>query len=127
MSEVKDELAIGHAINMHHIFPENEFQEISGYVENLIALTPSQHFQKAHPDGNTRIIDKGFQQICLLTKADNIEENIKFGKEVIYSFDNFVYVLSVGFDDNKYEEVENMNFSELVRLINMEYIVSTQE
>lgn len=127
LSEVKDELAIGHAINMHHIFPENEFQEISGYVENLIALTPSQHFQKAHPDGNTRIIDKGFQQICLLTKADNIEENIKFGKEVIYSFDNFVYVLSVGFDDNKYEEVENMNFSELVRLINMEYIVSTQE
>lgn len=125
LSEVKDELAVGHAINMHHIFPENEFQEISGFVENLIALTPSQHFQKAHPDGNTRIIDKGFQQICLLTKADNIEENIKFGKEVIYSFDNFVYVLSVGFDDNKYEEVEDMNFSELARLINMEYITST--
>ena len=103
----------------------NGLSEISGFVENLIALTPSQHFQKAHPDGNTRIIDKGFQQICLLTKADNIEENIKFGKEVIYSFDNFVYVLSVGFDDNKYEEVEDMNFSELVRLINMEYITST--
>ena len=124
LSEVKDELAIGHAINMHHIFPENEFEEISGYVENLIALTPSQHFQKAHPDGNTRIIDKGFQQICLLTKADHIEENIKHGKEVIYSFDNFTYVLSVGFDNNTYEEVENMNFTELVRLINMEYIVS---
>ena len=123
-SEVKDELAIGHAINMHHIFPENEFEEISGYVENLIALTPSQHFQKAHPDGNTRIIDKGFQQICLLTKASNIEENIRYGKEVIYTFENFIYVLSVGFDDDKYEEVEDMNFTELVRLINMEYIVS---
>ena len=122
MSEIKDELAIGHAINMHHIFPENEFEEISGYVENLIALTPSQHFQKAHPDGNTRIIDRGFQQICLLAKANNIEENIKYGKEVIYSFDNFTYVLSVGFDNNVYEEVENMNFIELVRLINMEYI-----
>lgn len=71
------------------------------------------------------IIDKGFQQICLLTKADNIEENIKFSKEVIYSFDNFVYVLSVGFDNNKYEEVEDMNFTELIRLINMEYITAT--
>lgn len=124
LSEIKDELAIGHAINMHHIFPENEFQEISGYIENLITLTPSQHFQKAHPDGNTRIIDKGFQQICLLAKANHIEENIKFGEEVIYSFDNFTYVLSVGFDNNKYEDVEDMNFNELIRLINMEYITS---
>lgn len=122
-SEVQDELAVGHAINMHHIFPENEFQEISGYVENLIALTPSQHFQKAHPDGNTRIIDKGFQQICLLAKADHIEENIKHGQEVIYSFDNFKFVLSVGFDNNAFEEIEDMNFSEVVRLINIQYIV----
>ena len=124
LSEINDELAIGHAINMHHIFPENEFQEISGYVENLIALTPSQHFQKAHPDSNTRVIDKGFQQICLLAKAENIEKNIKLDKEVIYSFENFVYVLSIGFDNDKYEKVENMNFDELVRLINMEYITS---
>lgn len=123
LSEVKDELAIGHAINMHHIFPENEFQEISGYVENLIALTPSQHFQKAHPDGNTRIINKGFQQICLLVKADNIEDNIKNGEEVIYSFENFKYVLSVGFDNNDFDEIDDMNFSEIIRLINIQYIV----
>ena len=127
MSEIKDELAIGHAINMHHIFPENEFEEISGYVENLIALTPSQHLQKAHPDGNTRIVDKGFQQICLLVKASNIEENIRCGKEVIYSFDNFTYVLSVGFDNGSYEDVENMNFMELIRLINMEYIAFNEK
>ena len=115
--------AFNNGINMHHIFPENEFQEISGYVENLIALTPSQHFQKAHPDGNTRIIDKGFQQICLLAKADHIEENIKYGQEVIYSFDNFKFVLSVGFDNNEFEDIEDMNFSEVVRLINIQYIV----
>lgn len=123
LSEVQDELAIGHAINMHHIFPENEFQEISGYVENLIALTPNQHFQKAHTDGNTRIINKDYQQICLLAKADHIEENIKNGQEVIYSFDNFKFVLSVGFDNNVFEEVEEMNFSEVIRLINIQYIV----
>lgn len=122
LSEVKDELAIGHAINMHHIFPENEYEEISGYVENLIALTPSQHYQKAHSDGNTRIISEEFQQICLLAKADHIEENIKFGKEIIYSFDNFKYVLSVGFDNNEFEEIEDMNFTEIVRMISIQYI-----
>lgn len=122
LSEIKDELAVGHAINMHHIFPENEFQEISGYVENLIALTPSQHFQKAHPDGNTRIVSKDFQQICLLAKADHIEENINHCKEIIYSFDNFKFVLSVGFDNNEFEEIEDMNFSEIIRLINIQYI-----
>lgn len=123
VSEVKDELAIGHAVNMHHIFPENGFHEISGYVENLIALTPSQHFQKAHPDGNTRIINKEFQQICLLVKADNIEDNIKNGEEVIYSFENFKYVLSVGFDNNDFDEIDDMDFSEIIRLINIQYIV----
>lgn len=122
VSEINDDLSNGHAINMHHIFPESEFPEISGYLENLIALTPSQHFQKAHPDGNTRKIDKGFQQICLLVKAGNIEKNIKCDNDVIYSFDSFVYVLSVGFDSDEYEKVENMNFIELIRLINMEYI-----
>lgn len=123
-SEIDDEYATGMAIHMHHIFPVNEFIEISSYVENLIALTPSQHLSEAHPGGNTQIVDKGFQQICLLAKASNIEDNIRYGEEVIYSFKNFVYVLSVGFDDGKYEEVEDMNFIELVQLINMEYIVS---
>lgn len=122
LSEVNDELATIPAVHMHHIFPENEFEEISGFVENLIALTASQHLQKAHPNGNTRIINKDYQQICLLCKAENIRENILNGKEVIYSFDNFSYVLSVGFDNNSYEEVEDMDFDELVRLINMEYI-----
>ena len=29
---------------MHHIFPANEFPSIADYLENLIALTPTQHF-----------------------------------------------------------------------------------
>lgn len=60
----------------------------------------------------------------MLAKAENIEKNIKLDREVIYSFENFVYVLSIGFDNNKYEEVENMNFDELMQMINMEYITS---
>lgn len=124
LSEVDDELAGGIATQMHHIFPANEFEEISGYIENLIALTPSQHLQKAHPNNNTHLINKDYQQICLLVKASNIEDNITKGTEIIYSFDNFKFVLSVGFDNTKFEEVEDMNFSEIVRLINIQYIHS---
>ena len=112
------------ATEMHHIFPVNEFAELSGYIENIIALTPNQHYLKAHPNRNTQIIDKAFQQICLLVKADHIEENIKYAKEVIYTFDNFIYVLSVGLDNKKFEEIADMDFTEVVRLINIAYITS---
>lgn len=121
-SEVNDELSAGIATNMHHIFPENEFEEISGYLENLIALTPSQHFQKAHPNNNTKYVDKGYQQICLLCKANNIEKNILYDSEKLYTFANFIYVLTIGFDNGKYEDVDENDFVEIVRMINMEYI-----
>ena len=91
---------------MHHIFPENEFKEISGYVENIIALTGSQHFGEAHPNGNTRIVDKAFQQICLIAKADHIKSNILDGKEIIYSFENFIFVLTIGLDDDRFNETK---------------------
>ena len=126
LSEI-DDGDINLATEMHHIFPVNEFIELSGYVENIIALTPNQHYLKAHPNRNTQIIDKAFQQICLLAKADHIKENILYGKEVIYSFTNFKYVLSVGFSNNIYEEVDDMNFMELIRLINMEYVTSNNK
>ena len=103
-------------------FPENEFEEISGYLENLIALTPSQHFQKAHPNNNTKYVDKGYQQICLLCKANNIEKNILYDSEKLYTFANFIYVLTIGFDNAKYEDVDENDFVEIVRMINMEYI-----
>lgn len=121
-SEVYDNFAVGKAIHMHHIFPENEFSEISGYVENLIALTPTQHLGEAHPNGNTRIVDKAFQQICLLAKVSNIKSNILEGKEVIYSFVNLIFVLRIGLDDDRFNEIEDMDFDEIVRVINMDYI-----
>ena len=76
-SEITDALSIGHlATHMHHIFPKNEFPVIAGYVENLIALTPGQHLQKAHPAGKTQVIDKDYQYICLMNKTENIRRNI---------------------------------------------------
>ena len=56
------------ATQAHHIFPQNEFPTIADYIENLIMLTPNQHFTMAHPDNNTRYIDKAFQYVCLMEK-----------------------------------------------------------
>ena len=39
------------AAHMHHIFPESIFPEICYYLENIIALTPTQHLNYAHPNG----------------------------------------------------------------------------
>ena len=93
-------------------------------MENLIALTPSQHFTKAHPNGNTQIIDKGYQQICLLAKADHIEQNIKHAQEVIYSFDDFMIVLATGLNDERFHEIDDGDYSETIRLINMDYVTN---
>lgn len=123
ISEVQDKHAIGQAINMHHIFPENEYKEISGYIENLIALTPNQHFIEAHTNGNTQIVDTAFQQVCLISKALSIQNNLNGPEEqIIYSFDNFKYVLSVGLDDESFKEIDNLDFNEIIRMINNSYM-----
>ncbi len=110
------------ATHIHHIFPENEYKEISNYVENLIALTPTQHLNYAHPNGNTQLINKAFQQICLLAKSSSIEENLKHAKEKIYTFDNFIYVLTIGLETEVFSKIIEMDFNEINRLINNCYI-----
>jgi hypothetical protein len=61
----------------------------------LIALTVSQHYQKAHEKGNTYITNKDYQYVCLLAKSDTIEKSITRG-EMTYTIPNFVYVLNTG-------------------------------
>src|SRR5699024_8730841 len=62
-SEVDDIYNIGEATQMHHIFPKHSYPEISMYVENLIAITPTQHFNKAHPNNNTHRTDPKYQAV----------------------------------------------------------------
>ena len=52
-SEVKDQYANGEATQVHHIFPKSQFPEIAHYLENLIKLTATQHYTKAHPNNHT--------------------------------------------------------------------------
>lgn len=62
---------------MHHIFPKNEFPAIMHYIENLIALTPNQHYGFAHPGNNTQIIDPAAQKVLLIAKTYSIKQNLE--------------------------------------------------
>lgn len=110
------------ATNIHHIFPEADYPTICFYIENLIALTPTQHFNYAHPNGNTQMIKKEYQHICLLAKSDTIREDLEKHKEPIYSFEKFLYVLFTGLELESFMEIEYGDYDGLIAAINLAYI-----
>lgn len=123
-TELHDERhMIDPATQMHHIFPANEFPTISDYVENLIALTPTQHFTYAHPNNNTQYIDRAYQYLCLVAKTGSIRENLlKQNQEpVIYDFYLYQTVLSTGLESEEFYEVEEMDFEGLLARIEKYY------
>ncbi len=99
-SEIQDEFSVGDARDIHHIFMKSQYPEISTYIENLILLTPTQHFTKAHPN-DTNIINKDYQLLCLLAKSDSIEKY-----NYIYSKEDFLYVLKIGLKQNFSNNIE---------------------
>jgi len=103
-SEIQDKFSVGDARDVHHIFMKSQYPEISTYIENLILLTPTQHFTKAHPN-DTNIINKDYQLLCLLAKSDSIEKY-----NYIYSKEDFLYVLKIGL---KQDFSNNIGFREL--------------
>ena len=95
-SEVHDAWSNGEATHAHHIFPKAQFPEIAHYVENLILLTATQHNTKAHPNNRTQEINRDYQLVCLLAKADTIEKSLEFVGERYYRKESFIYVINVG-------------------------------
>lgn len=83
------------ATQAHHIFSKSEFPELADMPENIIALTPNQHFYRAHPDNKTSILDKTYQVICLISKLDSVEVDYQFGTNN-YSKDSFIDVVNTG-------------------------------
>ena len=96
---------------------------IADYIENLIALTSGQHLQKAHPNGNTRIIDKQYQYTCLIAKTESIRKNImdNKGEPIIYDFAAFMYVLDVGLRTDYFEALPSCDFNSVVTGIEFNY------
>ena len=112
-SEVRDAFASGSSVYVHHIFPKNEFLEIAHYLENLIKLTSEQHYTHAHPNGNTQIINKDYQAVCLLSKSESIENSLIKG-EFYYSKNNFIFVINTGLKlEDKERLSEKLSFKEI--------------
>lgn len=99
VSEVLDELATGIATEVHHIFPKSQYPQIATYYENLILLTSSQHRQKAHPNGNTQVINREYQLTCLMSKSRTIEKSLEMN-ETFYRKESFIHVINTGLDES---------------------------
>lgn len=117
-SEVQDEWGNGDATQVHHIFPKADFPQIAAYLENLILLTATQHFTHAHPNNNTHLIDKDYQEVCLLCKADTIEKNIQLNGEKYYRKDLFVEVVNTGL---ALSLTEDLSFAEIKQAVVKRY------
>lgn len=121
LSEIKQDGETVKATQAHHIFPQNEFPEIADYVENLITITPNQHFSMAHPDNQTKYIDKDFQYICLLAKTFTIKENILIKKDNFYCFDDYLFVLNKGLNTDEFDLISDLDFRALLDKIDQYY------
>lgn len=122
-SEVFEENECGvQASQMHHIFPSSQFPQISGYYENIIALTPNQHFLKAHPNNNTQSINVDYQYICLVAKTATIKENLTSENSIkIYEFNKFLFVIHTGLDDESYEDIEDGDYNGVLTKLAVSY------
>lgn len=118
-----------HATQIHHIFPSAEFPSIADYPENLIALTPSQHFLQAHPDNNTQYIDRKYQYLCLAAKTEKIRDNLLGNNQepAIYDFYSYLEVLNTGFNTEEFFEVKEMDFEALINKIKKYYEQETED
>lgn len=121
-SEVYQATETVKATQAHHIFAQSDYPDIADYVENLIMLTPNQHFTMAHPNNNTQYIDKDFQYICLIAKSTKIYSNLtSVTEEKFYDFDDYKYVLNTGLETDEFSYVDYLDFATIVDKIDCFY------
>lgn len=110
------------ATQMHHIFPRNEFPDIMQYIENIIALTPNQHYGYAHPENNTQTVSLAAQKSLLIAKTSSIGFNLQSQREEhIYDFSNLLYVLSTGWNDDSVQDIPENDYADVLQSINSHY------
>lgn len=111
------------ATQAHHIFPRTEYPEIMHYVENMIMLTPNQHYSFAHPNNNTHAIDMDAQRVLLLAKLGSIRQNLTSEtEEQIFAFRDFLRVLRIGWDDESVLEIADGDYERVIGAINCHYL-----
>ncbi|RIY31845.1 restriction endonuclease [Psittacicella hinzii] len=121
--EVKQKSELVKATQVHHIFAQADYPSIADFLENLIMLTPNQHFTMAHPNNNnTQYIDRDFQYICLIAKATTIYQSLTSpSTEKFYNFDNYKIVLNTGLETEEFSEVAHLDFANLINKIDSFY------
>ncbi len=121
-SEVYQATEVVNATQAHHIFPQSDYPMISDFVENLIMLTPNQHFSMAHPNNNTQYVDRDFQYICLLAKSSKIYQDLTSEREEkFYDFDAYKYVLDTGLETEEFKSIDFKDFASVVTKIDYFY------
>ena len=119
-SEVHDQWRQGEATQVHHIFPKSQYPQIAHYLENLILLTATQHYTKAHPNNKTDEVNKDYQLTCLLAKADTIDNSLKKYGERDDRKESFLYVIKVGLKQEQ-EWSMTMSFSDIKHQLILAY------
>ncbi len=80
---------------MHHMLKESEYPQFVDYPENIIALTPTQHMNFAHPNNNTSIVDEKYMELCFNNKIINICNDIDKNENSIYSKERLRKIISL--------------------------------
>jgi len=106
------------ATETHHIFSRTDFPLIAYFIENLINLTPNQHRNHAHPNGNYSVIDSEYQKICLIAKVGTIRKSIEnnWGD---YDFNNFLFVTNTGYETDRFSKINLYDYDEVIKQINL--------
>ena len=121
-SEVCQSTELVKATQAHHIFAKSDYPSIADFIENLIMLTPNQHFSMAHPNNKTQYIDKDFQYVCLIAKSTRIHDNLTSDNaDKFYDFDDYKYVLNTGLETDEFSSIEYLDFASILDKIDYFY------
>ena len=121
-SEVCQSTELVKATQVHHIFAQSDYPSIADFIENLIMLTPNQHFSMAHPNNKTQYIDRDFQYICLIAKSTKIYDNLTSDNaDKFYDFDDYKYVLNTGLETDEFSSIEYLDFASILDKIDYFY------
>ena len=101
-------------VDTHHIFPRSFHFNLCYYRENLIRITPDEHYVKAHPNRNTQIVDKPFQVELLKAKLNSIKISLDAGED-FYDLKLFIDILNKGF---KIDLPDDLNIDDLKNFLN---------
>ena len=113
------------ATQIHHIFPKNDFPDIMYYIENMIAITPNQHYNFAHPNNKTQQIDLAAQKVLLIAKTYSIQRNLSDDSEDdIYEFSKFLFVLATGWNDQSVIAIAENDYMDVLHAISYHYSLS---